>query len=231
MIPEVVEPTPLNNMNRPEGGDSNVHRFKKAFTTIYEENVWLEEQSESGGGSDLSFNLSTYVPFLKQWLVDYRIESVVDMGCGDFLCGPYIYDDIALIKYTGYDTYPKVIEKNRVRHATSRQKYTFHSADIFHEWPNLVPADLCIIKDVLQHWRVADIYTFLDNIIRSRKYKYILVCNCCDQKGDNEDTCLTGGFRQLSARFFPLKRYDAEILYTYHTKEVSLITCVGKLIN
>jgi Methyltransferase domain len=206
-------------------------KFKKAFTTIYEENIWLEEHSASGGGSDLSFNLSTYVPFLKQWLVDYRIESVVDLGCGDFLCGPYIYDDIASIEYTGYDTYPAVIEKNRARYAASGSKYTFHSADIFYEWQNMASADLCIIKDVLQHWQVADIYTFLDNLCLSGKYKYILICNCCDQKWDNEDTCLTGGFRQLSARFFPLRRYDAEILYTYHTKEVSLITCIGKKVG
>ena len=96
--------------------------------------------------------------------------------------------------------------------------------DIFNEWENIISTDLCIIKDVLQHWRLDDIYTFLDNIMNSKKFKYIIICNCCNQVRDNPDLLITGGFRPLSAVFFPLKRYGAKIIFKYNTKEVSLIT-------
>jgi hypothetical protein len=203
-------------------------KFQKIFNLIYENNIWLENNSESGGGSDVSYNLTTYIPFVKKLIVEKKINSVVDLGCGDFICGPYIYDELD-IKYFGYDTCNKIIEYNKRRY--NNDKYNFTHLDIFNNWKNIEPADICIIKDVLQHWKISDIYHFLDNIASSKKYKYILICNCCNQERDNMDTYYTGGFRQLSAHYFPLKRYDAEILYTYNTKEISLITCIGKSIS
>jgi len=200
-------------------------KFNKTFTAIYEDNIWNELEnytSNSGDGSDLNYNINTFIPFLKDFILKNNIRSVTDLGCGDFVCGPYIYDDLEL-KYYGYDTYSKIIEKNNSIHNDS--KYSFTQLDIFNEWKNIISTDLCIIKDVLQHWRLADIYTFLDNIMISKKFKYIIICNCCDQIKDNPDLLITGGFRPLSASFFPLKRYSAKIIFRYNTKEVSLITC------
>jgi SAM-dependent methyltransferase len=203
-------------------------KFKIIFDCIYEKSIWGDNSVKhynggSGDGSDLSYNLTTYVPFLKTFLLGHQIKSVVDLGCGDFVCGPYIYSDIA-IEYTGYDTYQKIIDYNRSTFSASK-KYTFHQLDIFNEWDKIAPADVCILKDVLQHWRTADIYTFLDAIVLSKKFKYIIICNCCDQVENNVDLYVTGGFRKLSANFFPLQRYDPIILYKYHTKEISLIVC------
>jgi hypothetical protein len=200
-------------------------KFNKTFTAIYEDNIWNELEnytSNSGDGSDLNYNINTFIPFLKDFILKNNIRSVTDLGCGDFVCGPYIYHDLEL-KYYGYDTYSKIIEKNNSINKDS--KYSFTQLDIFNEWKNIIPTDLCIIKDVLQHWRLADIYTFLDNIMISKKFKYIIICNCCDQIKDNPDLLITGGFRPLSASFFPLKRYSAKIIFRYNTKEVSLITC------
>jgi hypothetical protein len=225
--------------------------YADVFNKIYDEGIWSEEVSKSGGGSDISYNLTTYIPFLRKFIIDKNIQSVVDVGCGDFLCGPYIYegfseprsgiekprssidvtdlrsvksteDDNLHIKYTGYDIYKDVIDANN---NNNNDKYKFIFLDIINDWENLEPADVCIIKDVLQHWLLKDIYHFLDNIALSKKFKYILVCNCCGQERDNMDMYYIGGFRELSANYYPLKRYEAEILYTYHTKEVSLITC------
>jgi hypothetical protein len=204
--------------------NNSKEKFNKAFTSIYEDNIWNELDnytSNSGDGSDLNYNIYTFIPFLKDFILKNNIHSVTDLGCGDFVCGPHIYDDLN-IKYYGYDTYSKIIEKNNSIHKDS--KYSFKHLDIFNEWENIYPTDLCIIKDVLQHWRLADIYTFLDNIMISKKFKYIIICNCCDQIKDNPDLLITGGFRPLSASFFPLKRYSAKIIFRYNTKEVSLIT-------
>jgi len=200
--------------------DSIMTDYTEVFNKIYNEGIWLEKSSMSGGGSDTSYNLTTYIPFLRNFFNEKNINSVVDVGCGDFLCGPYIYDDLT-VKYTGYDIYREVIDANNVKYKNRR----FIFLDIIKDWENLEPADVCIIKDVLQHWLLKDIYQFLDNIALSRKFKYILICNCCGQERDNMDMYYIGGFRELSAKYYPLKRYDAKILYTYHTKEVSLITC------
>ena len=199
-------------------------KFNKIFTTIYEENVWNIENnnSNSGDGSNIDYNIDTFIPFLKNWIMNNNIISVSDLGCGDFICGPLIYDDLN-IQYYGYDTYLKIIENNIYNNKNTN--YIFNQLDIFNEWEYIINADLCIIKDVLQHWRLCDIYTFLDNIMISKKFKYILICNCCDQVRDNPDLLITGGFRPLSANFFPLKRYSAEIIFKYNTKEISLITC------
>jgi len=205
--------------------NNSKEKFNKAFTAIYEDNIWNELDnytSNSGDGSDLNYNIYTFIPFFKDFILKNNIHSVTDLGCGDFVCGPHIYDDLEL-KYYGYDTYSKIIEKNNSIHKDS--KYSFIQMDIFNEWENIITTDLCIIKDVLQHWRLADIYTFLDNIMISKKFKYIIICNCCDQIKDNPDLLITGGFRPLSAMFFPLKRYSAKIIFRYNTKEVSLITC------
>ena len=200
-------------------------KFKTIFHCIYEYSIWGDNsvnnyKGGSGGGSDLSYNLTTYVPFLNNFIKGHQIQSVADLGCGDFLCGPYIYDSLK-INYHGYDTYSNVIEYN----IKNFKNYTFHHIDIFNEWQQIKPADLCIMKDVLQHWRTEDIYTFLDSITLSKKFKYILICNCCGQEEDNIDLVVTGGFRKLSADFYPLQRYDPIKLYKYNTKEISLIIC------
>ena len=63
------------------------------------------------------------------------------------------------------------------------------------------------VKDVLQHWNLNSIYSFLDYLVENKKFRYILICNCCDQKIDNTDI-RTGKFRPLSCDFLPLKKYN-----------------------
>jgi hypothetical protein len=43
---------------------------------------------------------------------DNNIKNIVDLGCGDFICGKIIYDDLDIL-YTGYDTYKKVVDSNK----------------------------------------------------------------------------------------------------------------------
>jgi len=85
-----------------------------------------------------------------------------------------------------------------------------------------VAGDICILKDVIQHWSLNEIYLFLDYLTESKKFKYILLVNCCNQKKDNP-YCWTGNFRHLSCNFFPLKKYNAIKIDNYNTKEVSII--------
>lgn len=194
------------------------------FTEVYEKCSWGDNQEESykgtsGGGSSIEYNNKIYIPFLKNLIQTLNIDSVIDLGCGDFRCGKLIYDDIDNIKYYGYDAYDKVIEHNKSNHTSD--KYNFYHLDIFNRKEELIGGDLCILKDILQHWKLNEIYTFLDYLIENKKYKYILLVNCCNQQEDNplnEERSTP-----LSIRFFPLKKYNPEFLFYYNHKEVSII--------
>lgn len=198
--------------------------METTFTNVYEKSLWgnnnnAEYKGSSGGGSDVEYNKDTYIPFLKKYITDNNITHITDLGCGDFRCGKLIYDDLA-IKYSGYDTYKKVVDYNATQY--SLPKYTFTHLDFCNNKEQILDGELCILKDVLQHWPLSDIYNFLDYLIESKKFKYILICNCCNQFKDNTDI-ETGNFRKLSCDFFPLKKYKPVKLYKYISKEISVI--------
>ena len=197
--------------------------MEEIFTNIYENNAWgnnnnSEYAGSSGPGSEIYYNENTYVPFLKKFIIDNNIKTIVDLGCGDFKCGNLIYDDLD-ITYTGYDAYKKIIDYNSRQDSS---KYSFLHLDFYNNRENIINGDLCILKDVVMHWSVDNIYTFLDYLVENKKFKYILICNCSHQTQDNIDI-QNGDFRHLSCEYFPLKKYDPIKLYNYDSKEVSLI--------
>lgn len=197
----------------------------RIFTDIYENSVWgsnnnREYKGSSGGGSDVDYNKDTYVPLLRKFIIDNDIKKVVDLGCGDFKCGPLIYNDLD-ISYTGYDAYKKVVEYNSKIHPSS--KYRFFHLDFCNNKEDIVNGDICILKDVIQHWSLDKIYVFLDYLVDCKKFRYIWLTNCCNQTQDNTDIN-DGGGRPLSCDFYPLKKYKPVRVYNYNTKEVSIIT-------
>ena len=198
--------------------------MEQTFRNVYESKLWgnnniAEYNGSSGEGSKLNYNKDTYVPFLKKFINDNNIKNIVDLGCGDFICGKIIYDDLDIL-YTGYDTYKKVVDYNSKIH--SLLKYSFIHLDFCNNKENIISGDLCILKDVIQHWSLDNIYTFLDYLVEHKKFKYILICNCCKQTQDNTDI-KNGEGRQLSCEYFPLKKYNPTKIYNYNSKEVSVI--------
>jgi hypothetical protein len=198
--------------------------MEQIFTHVYEKNIWgnnnnAEYNGSSGLGSEISYNKDNYVPFLKKFITDNKIKNIVDLGCGDFLCGKLIYDDLDIL-YTGYDAYKKVIDSNSKHH--SLPKYSFIHLDFCNNKESILNGELCILKDVIMHWPLDNIYSFLDYLVECKKFKYILICNCCYQNQDNTDI-KAGDFRQLSCEYLPLKKYNPVKLYNYHSKEISVI--------
>jgi hypothetical protein len=193
------------------------------FTNIYENNEWGNNNNpyykgSSGGGSEINYNINTYIPFLQSFIIDNSIKTIVDLGCGDFVCGKYIYD-ILDISYIGYDIYKKVIEYNSNTYALPKYKFVY--LDFYNNKEKIENADLCILKDVLQHWKIEEIYDFMDYITQNKKFKYILIINCCNQTNDDFDNEQRS--KPLSIDYLPLKKYNPVKLYNYNTKEVSLI--------
>ena len=198
--------------------------MEEVFTNIYEKSLWgnngnQEYNGSSGNGSELDLNKDTYVPFLKKYIIHNDIKSIVDLGCGDFICGPLIYTDLDVI-YTGYDAYGKLVEYNSKKN--DPQKYTFKHLDFYNKKEEIISGDMCILKDVIQHWTLNNVNSFLDYLVESKKFKHVLITNCTAQAIDNEDIVI-GKWRPLSCDFFPLKKYKPVKLYAYGAKEVSVI--------
>jgi hypothetical protein len=199
--------------------------MEEAFTKVYTTKQWGNNDvrhydGSSGSGSCISYNKDTYVPFLKKFITDNNIKNVIDLGCGDFKCGKIIYHDLN-ITYTGYDVYEKIVVFNSKYF--SFPKYSFRHLDFCNKKESIATGELCILKDVLQHWSLNNIYSFLDYLVEYKKFKYILICNCCHQKDDNQSDIKDSEFRPLSCDYLPLKKYNPVKLYNYDSKEVSVI--------
>ena len=165
------------------------------------------------------YNKDNYIPFLKKLIIDNNITNITDLGCGDFKCGLLIYSDLA-ITYRGYDAYKKLIDYHSSLYSSS--KYNFYHLDFCNNKELIINGELCILKDVLQHWSLNNIYSFLDYLVENKKFKYILICNCSNQSKDNTDI-IDGSMRPLSINYLPLKKYNPKLLGTYASKEISVI--------
>lgn len=178
-----------------------------------------------------------YIAFLQKFITENNIKSIVDFDCGDFACSSFIYDDLNIV-YTGYNSCSNVIEFNKTYCTNS--KYHFQQLDFSKETKKIITSDLCVLKDVMQHWSLKKIYKFLDYLIRSKKFKFILIENCCNQN-QNDIDIEDGGFRELNVEHLPLRKYHPNILYNYEIysipmrsinyKEVSVIDVFKKLIH
>lgn len=187
---------------------------KEIFTEIYDKNVW----GGSGGGSSPE-NTVEYRKLLQKFLKDKNIKSVIDFGCGDWSFSHMI--DWSGIDYLGYDCVESVINNNHIQHRSDNIHFTSNVTMLNEISEN--GGELIIVKDVLQHWSNESIILFLHQF---RTFQYILITNSSNQNDDNEDIQI-GHSRGLSAKFYPLKQFNPEVLAvikTTITSEVSLIT-------
>jgi SAM-dependent methyltransferase len=195
-----------------------------SFTRIYKSGVWGKNQDgegSSGGGSTVEAT-AEYRRFLQKFLIDQKIQSVIDVGCGDWEFSQLI--DWGNIQYTGYDIVSFVIEKNRKRFEKSTISFE-HKNAIETDLPK---ADLLICKEVLQHLSNKDIKQFLNQI---HKFKYCLITNDVNPStlsSDNRDI-ENGDYRHLDltkAPFFingiPVLTYQVPYGF-YEVKQVLLI--------
>jgi SAM-dependent methyltransferase len=146
---------------------------RAAFEREYEAAVWgknSEGKGSSGYGSTLEFT-RLYRVFLQDFLAANHVRSVVDAGCGDWEFTQTI--DWKGIDYLGVDIVPSVIEADQ-RHF-GKPNVRFAVADIVRS--ELPPADLLIVKDVLQHLSNADISRFL---VQLPRYRDVLIVNDVD---------------------------------------------------
>jgi len=176
----------------PSGAASEHDARRKAFELAYDRRQWgadAQGKGTSGSGSTPE-STKLYRVFLQDFLAAHAIRSVVDAGCGDWEFSRAI--DWKGIDYLGVDIVPSVIEANQRRFGAANVRFAV--ADIVRD--ALPPADLLLVKDVLQHLSGADITRFLMQLPR---YRHVLIINDVnpDSLTAHAGNVGTGGYRSL----------------------------------
>jgi SAM-dependent methyltransferase len=141
----------------------------EVFAEIYAKKEWNEdirdEGFDSGLGSGSAF-ASRYCDLINDFIETHKIQSVVDLGCGDFRVGRQIARPGIL--YTGVDLVSDLIEYNQKTFGADHIR--FQSGDLT-SGP-LPDGELCLIRQVLQHLSNQEILTAIE---RCEKYPYVIV--------------------------------------------------------
>jgi SAM-dependent methyltransferase len=197
---------------------------KGTFEGIYAQGRWgTDEQGKgtSGSGSTME-STKIYRAFLQDFLAAHRIRSVVDAGCGDWEFSQAI--DWKGIDYLGVDIVESVIKADQ--HRFSAANVRFAVADIVHD--ELPPADLLLVKEVLQHLSHADIARFL---VQLPRYRHVLIVN------DVNPTTLTaepvdiasGGYRWLDLTRPPYALQGAKVLVYREGAHAKLVLYLSRV--
>lgn len=162
--------------------------IESTFSNIYLSNYWGSHESVSGEGSNLSqtYIIREKLPIL---LEKYRINTLLDIPCGDFNWLSQI--DLNCFQYIGGDIVYEIIKKNNF--FFSGNKRTFKIIDITKD--KLPSSDLLLCRDILVHFSYQDIFKTLQNIKKS-EIQYLLTTNFYARNFNRN--ILTGGWRPIN---------------------------------
>ncbi len=161
---------------------------EEIFTSIAEENFWIEDDSVSGFGSSL-VQSATIVKELPGFIKQFKIKSIFDIPCGDFNWMRTV--DLSVIDYTGADIVKKIIDRNIEKYQSASKK--FICLDLLKDRFNAY--DLVFCRDCLVHFSFAYIKAAIQNIKNSGS-KYLMLTTFPEEDA-NEDI-QTGGWRPLN---------------------------------
>ena len=181
---------------------------KLVFDTIYHSKHWVhhsknlkkEHISISGPGSNLNKNgENTNTVMLKKIIKKYKIKSIIDVPCGDFIWMEKVMNKNKKLKYLGIDIVQNLIENNKKNY--KNKNINFKSLDIF-EIKSLKKFnyDLIICKDFFIHCCFEDIKNLISKI-KNSKIKYLL----CDNhtKLEKNTDIVIGKHREINLMKFP----------------------------
>ena len=138
------------------------------FSEIYDNHLWggNNEAFHSGIGT-IDENAQLYLNKLSDFFKTNSIHSVVEIGCGDFRLMKSILDASPL-HYTGIDVVPNLI--NHLNQNFANERISFMCADAV---TDILPsADVCIIRQVLQHLSNDQILSILK---KCDQYRFVII--------------------------------------------------------
>ncbi|AZL16331.1 hypothetical protein [Rickettsiales endosymbiont of Stachyamoeba lipophora] len=152
--------------------------MKDHYNNIYKYNSW-----KYGSGFLPKVDIG-YIRFLEQFLIKFKIKSMVDFGCGDWqiMSQTKMPDDL---KYIGLDISDVVIQKNNEIFANGENVKFIVLEEDYLTHTEHYKADLLIVKNVLELWPLSNIIDFLSKILPN--YKYALIKTKYNTEMDNEN--------------------------------------------
>ena len=162
---------------------------KQIFSQIYLNHSWASQESRSGWGSEIMYTLGIR-KFMADFLISHRVNSIVDLGCGDFNWQKEL--NLKDISYIGYDIVDELISSNNKSYAGENK--TFICDDVIElDMPN---HDLIICKDLFPHLNNYQILKILLNVKKSGA-KYFIASSDYSHSESNLDIN-TGEWRAVN---------------------------------
>ncbi|NBX67856.1 MAG: class I SAM-dependent methyltransferase [Proteobacteria bacterium] len=188
--------------------------MKEIFTEIYARDAW---NGGSGPGSTPQF-CGPLIDFLRNYLLNNRLESLCDLGCGDLQWIPRLVEQTK-IRYIGVDCVEHLLASHRKKYPESQ--YSFVNGDVSSMSMGEIPdASVYFIKDVLQHWPSENILRFLADFFRARPDAHILTVNCNHQSSDVRVLDSQYHFAPINGAHNPLKKFQPQKLLEWGGKSL-----------
>ena len=162
--------------------------IEERFNYIYRTNHWRGKKSISGQGSELS-QTKTIRENLPEIFVNYKIQSMLDLPCGDFNWMETI--SLNLSSYIGGDIVQEIIDSNNRNY--SNEIRSFVKLDITKD--PLPKVDLIFCRDCFVHLSNDDILKAIENIKKSQAKLFMTTTFTACRS--NEDI-VTGDWRILN---------------------------------
>ncbi len=174
IIPEKILKFRRDFLNKRKEKRYSSMQIKDIFKEIYQKQLWTPENEKqdnefySGIGSRHEEFTKVYIDKIKNFLLSFPSKpSVVDLGCGDFFIGSRLRKYCN--KFIAIDIFEELIESNKKKFINKNVE--FQTLDITKD--QLPPADICFLRQVIQHFSNDHIQKFLKLMLG--KYKYLII--------------------------------------------------------
>jgi SAM-dependent methyltransferase len=133
---------------------------EEIFSKIYKNNYWGGEEGFYSGEGTYVQDSELYINAVIDFIKVNNIRSVVEIGCGDFHVANLIVEETN-VDYTGFDVVPDLV--SHLNEKFGKPNIRFICGDASSKEVQFPHADLCIIRQVLQHLNNDSIHNILQN--------------------------------------------------------------------
>jgi hypothetical protein len=166
---------------------------ESVFIGYYKRNVWGDNESYSGSGSNLAQTavIRQEIPMLVK---QFACHSLLDIPCGDFYW--MNHTSLTAVEYTGGDIVEELIKRNQTCYSSPTRRFVKLNLII----DPLPKVDLILCRDCLVHFSYDDIIRALKNM-RSSGSHYLLTTSFVDRNYNIDIP--TGSWRPLNLQIAP----------------------------
>jgi SAM-dependent methyltransferase len=133
---------------------------------VYAAGGWGEGETFDSGSGSRGEPAARYVDAVRSLIREHDVHTAVDIGCGDFRVAREFAGNLS--HYRGVDVVPDLIARNRAVYGGSTVEFSVLDATR----EELPDAELCLIRQVLQHLSNRQISAILD---RCARYPLVVV--------------------------------------------------------